>query len=88
MWLSLPLSYFKIKMSSHKKLKELIQSKDNNFTGGKGDEGGWIPNITNDTALEIQAQACEEVGDELGIAIKPSLDFADTVNMFAKSFTP
>ena len=60
----------------HKKLKELIQSKDNNFTGGKGDEGGWIPNITNDTALEIQAQACEEVGDELGIAIKPSLDFA------------
>ena len=60
----------------HKKLKELIQSKDNNFTGGKGDEGGWIPNITNDTALEIQAQACEEVGNELGIAIKPSLDFA------------
>lgn len=60
----------------HKKLKELIQTKDSNFTGGKGDEGGWVPNITNDAALEIQAQACEEVGDELGIEIRPSLDMA------------
>ena len=64
--------------SVHKKLKELIQTKDSNFTGGKGDEGGWIPNITNDTALEIQAQACEEVGDELGITIKPGLDLASS----------
>ncbi|WP_296858954.1 phosphopyruvate hydratase [uncultured Methanobrevibacter sp.] len=62
--------------SIHKKLKELIQTKDSNFTGGKGDEGGWVPNITNDSALEIQAQACEEVGDELGIEIRPSLDMA------------
>ena len=62
--------------SIHKKLKELIQTKDSNFTGGKGDEGGWVPNITNDSALEIQAQACEEVGDELGIEIRPSLDIA------------
>ena len=62
--------------SVHKKLKELIQTKDSHFTGGKGDEGGWVPNISNDNALEIQAQACEEVGDELGIVIKPSLDMA------------
>lgn len=62
--------------SVHKKLKELIQTKDSNFTGGKGDEGGWVPNISNDTALEIQAKACEEVGDELGISIRPSLDMA------------
>ena len=62
--------------SVHKRLKELIQTKDSNFTGGKGDEGGWVPNITNDAALEIQAQACEEVGDELGIEIRPSLDMA------------
>ncbi len=60
----------------HKRLKELIQTKDPNFTGGKGDEGGWVPNITNDSALEIQAKACEEVGDELGIEIRPSLDMA------------
>lgn len=60
----------------HKKLKELIAKKDSNFTGGKGDEGGWIPNITNDQALEIQSQACEEVGDELGFLIRPALDMA------------
>ncbi|MGN0175456.1 MAG: phosphopyruvate hydratase [Methanobrevibacter sp.] len=60
----------------HKRLKELIQTKDSNFTGGKGDEGGWVPNISNDVALEIQAQACEEVTDELGIEIRPSLDMA------------
>ena len=62
--------------SVHRKLKELIQIKDSNFTGGKGDEGGWVPNITNADALEIQAQACEEVGDEVGIEIRPSLDMA------------
>ncbi|WP_296881388.1 phosphopyruvate hydratase [uncultured Methanobrevibacter sp.] len=62
--------------SVHKRLKEFIQTKDSNFTGGKGDEGGWVPNITNEAALEIQAKACEEVGDELGIEIRPSLDMA------------
>ncbi|MDR3290565.1 MAG: phosphopyruvate hydratase [Methanobrevibacter sp.] len=62
----------------HKRLKELIQEKDSLFTGGKGDEGGWVPNITNDAALEIQSQACEEVGNELGISIKPSLDMASS----------
>ncbi len=62
----------------HKRLRELINKKDPGFTGGKGDEGGWIPNITNDQALEIQAQACEEVGDELGFIIKPGLDMASS----------
>ncbi|MDZ4170746.1 MAG: phosphopyruvate hydratase [Methanobacteriaceae archaeon] len=60
----------------HKRLKEFIQTKDKTFTGGKGDEGGWAPNITNHEALEIQSKACEEVGDELGIKIRPSLDLA------------
>ena len=65
-------------VSIHKKLKELISSKDPNFTGGKGDEGGWIPNVKNDVALDIQSQACEEVSDELGFEIKPSIDFASS----------
>ena len=69
----------------HKKLKELIARKDSNFTGGKGDEGGWIPNITNDQALEIQSQACQEVGDELGFAIRPGLDMASSEFWDAKA---
>jgi enolase len=63
-------------VSVHKRLKELIQKKDPNFVGGKGDECGWVCDITNNTALEIQSQACSEISDELGIKVKPSLDFA------------
>ena len=62
--------------SVHKKLNDLIQSKDSYFTSGKGDDGGWIPNLSNLDALEIQLQACEEVYDESGIEIKPALDMA------------
>ena len=62
--------------SIHKKLNDLIKSKDSSFNNGKGDTGGWIPNLSNVDTLEIQAQACEEVSDELGIEFKPALDFA------------
>lgn len=63
-------------VSVHKKIRELIQKKDALFTGGKGDEGGWAPNLTNQEALEIQALACEEVTNESGILVKPALDMA------------
>ena len=62
----------------HKRIGELIRAKDSTFTGGKGDEGGWAPNLTNGDALEIQAKTCEEVGDELGIEIRPSMDIASS----------
>lgn len=62
----------------HKRIGELIKAKDKTFTGGKGDEGGWAPNLTNEDALEIQAKACEEIGDELGIEIRPSMDIASS----------
>ncbi len=60
----------------HRRIKEKIQSKDALFTGGKGDEGGWAPNLTNQEALEIQATSCEEVSDETGVLVKPCLDMA------------
>ena len=60
----------------HKKIRELIQAKDQSFTGGKGDEGGWAPNLTSEDALEIQVKACETVTDETGVEVKPSLDMA------------
>ena len=60
----------------HKRIGELIKAKDTTFTGGKGDEGGWAPNLTNEDALSIQAKACEEVGNEIGIEIRPCLDMA------------
>jgi enolase len=60
----------------HRRIREKIQSKDALFTGGKGDEGGWAPNLTNQEALEIQATSCEEVSDETGVLVKPCLDMA------------
>ena len=60
----------------HKKIRELIQTKDKSFTGGKGDEGGWAPNLTNQEAIEIQVKACETVTDETGVLVKPCLDMA------------
>ena len=60
----------------HKKVRELIQAKDKTFTGGKGDEGGWVPNLTNQEAIEIQVKACETVSDETGVLVKPSMDMA------------
>jgi len=62
--------------SVHKKIGELIKVKDGQFTGGKGDEGGWAPNLSNYEALEIQSRACEEISDETGIKVRPSLDLA------------
>lgn len=62
--------------SVHKKIGEFIKVKDSSFTGGKGDEGGWAPNLSNYEALEIQSKACEEVTDELGIEVRPSMDIA------------
>lgn len=64
--------------SVHKRIGELIKVKDKLSTGGKGDEGGWAPNLSNYEALEIQSRACEEISDETGIQIRPSLDLAPT----------
>ena len=62
----------------HRRIKAKIQEKDKTFTGGKGDEGGWAPNLTNEEALEIQFTSCEEVSDETGVLVKPGLDVASS----------
>ena len=60
----------------HQRARALVEHRDETFTGGKGDEGAWAPNLDNASALELLVEACEGVGEELGIAIKPALDMA------------
>jgi len=60
----------------HKRVKALIEAKDKTFTGGKGDEGAWAPNLDNLAALELLVQACKQVSDEVGFEIRPGLDVA------------
>lgn len=62
----------------HRRIKEKIQATDSTFTGGKGDEGGWAPNLTNEQALEIQTSSCEEITDETGVEVRPGLDVASS----------
>jgi enolase len=60
----------------HHKLGVALRKKDKTFTSGRGDEGGWAPNIKNEEALKIVVKACEEVSDELGIECRAGLDVA------------
>lgn len=62
----------------HRRIKEKIQNTDSTFTGGKGDEGGWAPNLTNEQALEIQTSSCTEITDETGVEVRPGLDVASS----------
>jgi enolase len=60
----------------HRKLKNILKKVDSTFTGGKGDEGAWAPNVTNDQALEAVFSACQEASEELGFECRPGLDVA------------
>lgn len=60
----------------HKKVRAAIESKDKTFTGGKGDEGAWAPNLDSLQAMDVVAQACEQASDEVGFEVRPSLDVA------------
>jgi len=60
----------------HRRIGKLIRKVDVNFTGGRGDEGAWAPNMGNDEALNVVTEACEEVSDEVGFECRAGLDVA------------
>jgi enolase len=62
----------------HKDVRMLLEKKDKNFTYGRGDEGAWAPNLNNDEAVSIVAQAVEDSGLRLGKDIALGIDFASS----------
>ncbi|MFH0897514.1 MAG: phosphopyruvate hydratase [Candidatus Bathyarchaeota archaeon] len=62
----------------HAGIRELLEKADATFTGGKGDEGAWAPNLENDKALDIVARVSENVSKELGVGIRVGLDMASS----------
>ena len=60
----------------HEKIGVMLRKADPNFTGGRGDEGAWAPNIKNEEALKIVVKACEEVSDEMEVECRACLDVA------------
>lgn len=65
-------------LAVHKELGKILRDNDPRFTNGRGDEGGWAPEIDNEQALEISAQACENLGYTLGKEIALGVDFASS----------
>ncbi|MGC8912920.1 MAG: phosphopyruvate hydratase [Thermoplasmata archaeon] len=60
----------------HKKVKEKITKKYPDVALGKGDECGWVAKLGNIEALEIVAEACNEVRDATKVEVYPALDLA------------
>lgn len=67
-----------VNLSVHKELRKVIEKKDSTFTNGRGDEGGWAPKLNNQQALEVSAQACENLGYTLGREVSLGVDFASS----------
>jgi enolase len=60
----------------HREVKNAIERVDKRFTYGRGDEGGWAPNLNNDQALTLVATAIEKAGFRVGKDIAIGIDFA------------
>jgi enolase 1/2/3 len=60
----------------HKRIESALKKRSSTFTGGKSDEGAWIANIDTDTAFEVIAKACEEVGNEMDFECGFGIDVA------------
>lgn len=60
----------------HKKVGEILKKKDKLFNNGRSDEGAWTANVTNLEALEILADACEKVSNEVNFNCSPGVDVA------------
>jgi enolase len=60
----------------HKEVRMALEKIDKRFTYGRGDEGAWAPNVNNDEAVSIVAQAVENAGLRLGKDVALGIDFA------------
>ena len=67
-----------INFNIHKEVRVLLEKIDNRFTYGRGDEGAWAPNLNNDQAVSVVAEAIENSGLKLGKGVGLGIDFASS----------
>ena len=60
----------------HRRVSAMLIRKDKLFGGGRSDEGAWVANVGDMEALEVLADACEEVSNELGFECGLGVDAA------------
>jgi len=58
----------------HKKVKELLAARGKGC--GKGDEGAWAPQISDEEAFDIASEAAAAVSDALAVNINIGIDVA------------
>jgi enolase len=73
-----PRESIEMNLTVHKELGKTLQKDNSRFTNGRGDEGGWAPEMDNERALEISAQAIENLGFTLGKEVALGVDFASS----------
>lgn len=62
----------------HRQVRKLLEKRDPQFAGGKGDEGAWAPNLKDEEALEIVRNAVDATSKELGFKIIMGVDMASS----------
>lgn len=60
----------------HHKVGNLLEKKDPNFTGGRTDEGAWAPSLKSEDALDVVAEAYEEISKTSEVTCRIGLDMA------------
>jgi len=60
----------------HREVGKIIGKLDKSFAGGRGDEGAWAANISDEEAFQALSEACRNVSDEVGRKIVSGVDFA------------
>lgn len=60
----------------HKTVGKLLSKRVPDFVSGRGDEGAWAVNISNEEALNIAVEACDIVTEETGVTNRMGLDLA------------
>lgn len=68
----------KMNFKVHSEVRNIIEKYDTKFTYGRGDEGAWAPNVSNDEALQITEKAIGNAGFDLGRNVAMGIDFASS----------
>jgi len=62
----------------HGEVRDRLTSRLGDGALGRGDEGAWVAQIPDETALEIVTEACVAVSKARGFPVRPALDFASS----------
>jgi enolase len=60
----------------HREVSRILSDRLPDTPLGKGDEGAWIAPVSDEEALEVVEEACDFVGEDLGMDLGIALDVA------------